>query len=132
MECAGDYNKSFTMQSVVKPIILLLALIDNGTQPVRDSVGVEATGKPFDAFNYSDQALSKENINPMINTGAIVLCSLVKGENYKEKFDRLLDLTRKLSGNPALEADEQVFLSEKLTGKKALEALSRNLELSIF
>ena len=34
-------------------------------------MGVEATGKPFDAFNYSDQPLTKANINPMINTGAI-------------------------------------------------------------
>lgn len=45
---AGDYQETFTMQSVIKPMILLLALIDSGIERVRDLVGVEATGKPFD------------------------------------------------------------------------------------
>lgn len=116
--CAGDFDKGFTMQSIIKPIILLMALIDNGTDPVRDLVGVEATGKPFDAFNYSDQALNCEHINPMINTGAIALCTLIKGRSYREKFERLLDLTRLISGNPDMQVDEQVYMSEKQTGNK--------------
>ena len=73
--CAGDCFDRFTIQSVVKPLILLLALMDSGMEKVRDLVGVEATGKPFDAFNYSDQALTGAHINPMINTGAIALCT---------------------------------------------------------
>ncbi len=114
----GDYDKTFTMQSIIKPMILLTALMDNGAEAVRRLVGVEATGKPFDAFNYSDQALNCENINPMINTGAIALCSLIKGDNYLEKFNKILDLTRKVSGNPAIQVDEQVYASEKATGNK--------------
>lgn len=115
---AGDHEKRFTVQSIIKPIILLMALMDNGAGSVRDLVGVEATGKPFDAFNYSDQALNGEHINPMINTGAIALCTLIKGRTYEEKFSRLLDMTRRISGNPNLEVDEQVYLSEKTTGSK--------------
>ena len=118
MEHTGDYEKPFTMQSVAKPMILLMALMDNGAETVQKLVGVEATGKPFDAFNYSDQALNKEHINPMINTGAIMLCTLIKGDTYQEKFARLLDLTRRISGNENLEVDEQVYLSEKATGSK--------------
>ena len=68
---AGDCAAPFTMQSVVKPLILLLALMDSGIDTIRALVGVEATGKPFDTFNYSDQALTGAHINPMINTGAI-------------------------------------------------------------
>lgn len=115
---AGDYNKKFTMQSVIKPLILLIALTDNNTNTARKLVGVESTGKPFDAFNYSDQALSRENINPMINAGAIALCTLIHGKNYDEKFQRLLELTRKVSGNNTLDIDPQVYASEKLTGNK--------------
>jgi len=114
----GESDRMFTMQSVVKPVILLLALMDNGVESVRNLVGAESTGKPFDAFNYSDQALKNEHINPMINTGAIALCSLLKGENYDEKFGRLLNLVRKLAQNPKLQVDENVYLSEKLTGNK--------------
>lgn len=115
---AGDCAAPFTMQSVVKPLILLLALMDSGIDTVRALVGVEATGKPFDTFNYSDQALTGAHINPMINTGAIALCTLIRGRDYGERFDRLLELVRTLADNPKLEADQAVFRSEQLTGNK--------------
>ena len=119
MECfAGDHNATFTMQSVVKPLILLLALEDSGVDRVRELVGVEATGKPFDTFNYTDLALKSEHINPMINAGAIALCTLIKGETFRDKTNRLLEFTRKLAKNDNLEIDNAVYLSEKLTGNK--------------
>jgi len=116
--CAGDCFDNFTMQSIVKPLILLLALMDSGIEKVRALVGVEATGKPFDAFNYSDQALTGAHINPMINTGAIALCTLIDGGTYDIKFARLLEFTRRLSGNTELKVDDSVYLSEKETGSK--------------
>ena len=116
--CAGDCYDTFTMQSIVKPLILLLALMDSGSEKVRGLVGVEATGKPFDAFNYSDQALTGAHINPMINTGAIALCTLIRGDTYEEKFTRLLEFARIMSGNPHMEVDQAVYLSEKATGSK--------------
>ncbi len=116
--CAGDHDMKFTMQSVVKPLIFLAALMDNGIDRVRELVGVEATGKPFDAFNYSDQALNRENINPMVNAGAIAMCTLIRGDTYIQKFDRLLQLVQRVAGNPQLAVDEKVYLSEKATGSK--------------
>ncbi len=115
---AGHWQTTFTMQSIIKPVILLAALMDSGEERVRQLVGMEATGKPFDAFNYSDQALAAGHINPMINTGAIALCTLIGGETYEEKFQRLLWLTRTLAGNEGLQVEESVFLSEKATGSK--------------
>ena len=115
---AGDYEVPFTMQSVVKPLILLLALEDVGVEKVRTLVGVEATGKPFDTFNYTDLALRNEHINPMINAGAIALCTLIKGNTYGEKTERLLAFTRRLAKNDTLTIDKDVYLSEKQTGNK--------------
>lgn len=115
---AGDCKKEFTIQSIIKPILLLQALMDNGIECVKSHVGVEATGKPFDAINYTDQALVGENLNPMVNMGAIAMCTLIKGDTYEEKFNRLLDLTRKLAANPEITVDEAVYLSEKRTGNK--------------
>lgn len=128
---AGDYKKQFTIQSVVKPILLLLALMDNGIDVVKQHAGVEATGRPFDAISYTDQALVSENINPMVNIGAIAMCSLIKGDTYEEKFQRLLELTRKLADNPDIEMDEAVYLSEKRTGHKnrAMAYLLKNYGL---
>lgn len=115
---AGDYKKRFTIQSVVKPILLLQALMDNGKDFVRARVGVEATGKPFDAINVTDQTLLSEHINPMVNMGAIAMCTLIKGKNGEERFQRLLELTRALAGDPEIALDEAVYLSEKRTGNK--------------
>ena len=115
---AGDYQKTFTIQSVVKPILLLLALMDNGEEYVRSRVGVEATGKPFDAINVTDQALLSEHLNPMVNMGAIACCTLIHGQDYKERFQRLLELIRRLADNPNIDVDERVYQSEKATGYK--------------
>ena len=79
---AGDSRRSFTIQSVMKPLSLLLALQDNGRETVRAHVGVEATGKPFDAINVADNALLAKHLNPMVNAGAILMCQLIGGETY--------------------------------------------------
>lgn len=130
----GDSKVRFTIQSIIKPILLLLALMDNGEEYVRSRVGVESTGKPFDAINISEsisQEILSEHINPMVNMGAIVMCTLIKGENYRERFDRLLELTRTLANNPQIDVDEEVYLSEKATGNKnrALAFLMRSCGL---
>ena len=115
---AGRDTTRFTIQSIVKPILLLLALMDNGIDAVRCKVGVEATGKPFDAINATEQRLDSEHINPMVNMGAIAMCTLIHGENYTVKFERLLELTRKLAGDNEITVDEAVYLSEKSHGSR--------------
>lgn len=116
--CAGNYSQKFTIQSIIKPILLLQALMDNGEAFVRSRVGVEATGKPFDAINVTDETLRSTHLNPMVNMGAIAMCSLIQGDSYEKKFQRLLALTRRLAGNPDIDIDEKVYLSEKATGNK--------------
>ena len=54
----------------------------------------------------------------MVNMGAIAICGLIHGASYEEKFQRLLELTRKLAGNPDIQLDQDVYLSEKHTGYK--------------
>ena len=115
---AGDCRQTFTIQSIVKPILLLQALLDNGAEFAMNRVGVEATGKPFDAINSSDQSLDSGNINPMVNMGAIVMCSLIHGRSYDERFQRLLELTRRLAGDHEIGVDEAVYCSEKSHGSK--------------
>ena len=114
---AGDCHHKFTLQSVVKPVLLLQALLDNGVEAVQSRVGVEATGKPFDAINAGDQALDSGHINPMVNMGAIVMCTLIHGASCEERFQRLLELTGKLAGEK-LGIDEAVYRSEKEHGSK--------------
>lgn len=59
-----------------------------------------------------------DHLNPMVNMGAIAMCTLIKGKDYEERFRRLLDLTRQLAGDQEIDLDQQVYLSEKRTGNK--------------
>lgn len=115
---SGDYMHKFTIQSIVKTILLLQALLDNGIETVSSRIGVEATGKPFDAINVSGEKLDSKHLNPMVNMGAILMCTLIDGETYEEKFHRILTLTRELAGNPDITIDANVYLSEKEYGNK--------------
>lgn len=125
---AGDWDKTFTIQSIVKTIFLMLAAQDNGIEFVKNHVGVEATGKPFNAIDYAEHRLLSEHINPMVNIGAIAVCELVKAKDNAERLERLLQYTRDITGNQSLEVDHAVFLSEKRTGHKnrALAYLLKN------
>ena len=115
---AGDCRQPFTLQSMVKPVLLLQALLDNGACAVQSKVGVEATGKPFDAINAGEHTLDSRHINPMVNMGAIVMCTLIHGGSYEERFQRLMNLTGQLVGDDTITIDQAVYLSEKSHGSK--------------
>ncbi|MGB5823104.1 MAG: glutaminase A [Proteocatella sp.] len=116
---AGNHDRVFTIQSVCKPLILMLALIDNGEDFIRERIGVESTGKPFNAImDFTQGQELREHINPMVNIGAIAMCSMISGKDKDEKFNRFLDLTKKLSGNNTLDINQDVFESERKTGDR--------------
>ncbi|WP_432667283.1 glutaminase A [Wukongibacter baidiensis] len=115
---SGEYNKSFTIQSISKTISLLLALQDNGIEYLMENIGLESTGKPFDAIDYTESQILRKHINPMVNMGAIAVYHMIKGETYEEKFHRALTLAKKLMGNELIEVNETVYESEKMTGNK--------------
>jgi len=115
---AGDWEKQFTIQSICKPILLLQAIIDNGTDYVKEHVGMEATGKPFNAIDYSEHLLLREHINPMVNIGAIAVCGMIKADSDQERFEKILSMLKRITGDPDLAVDERVFNSERETGNK--------------
>lgn len=115
---AGDYNKKFTMQSISKILTLILSLMDNGEEKVFENVGMEPTGDSFNSIVNLELKNIHKPFNPMINAGAIATTSLLAGDTGDEKIERILDLARKLSGNENIEINEDVYLSEKLTGDR--------------
>lgn len=113
----GNYDKKFTIQSISKVIALMLAIIDNGEEEVFKRVGMEATDEPFNSLYKLDFPHIDKPANPMINAGAIVTTSLIKGEG-EEKLNRLLGILRKITSNNTINYNQEVFLSEKTTGDK--------------
>lgn len=114
---AGDSRATFTLQSISKIISLILAIRDRGAEYLfHDKVGVEPTGDPFNSIIKLET--KTRPFNPFINAGAIAVASCINGENAEEKFERFLELTRKLCNNDKIELNESVYRSEKGTGDR--------------
>ncbi|MEG0773327.1 glutaminase A [Clostridium sp.] len=115
---AGDYDTKFTIQSISKVIILMLAVLDNGTEYVFSKIGMEPTESAFNSIINLESNKQKKPLNPMINAGAIATVSLINGESAEEKFNRVLKFTRKITSNDSIEVNHNVYLSEKDTGDR--------------
>lgn len=59
---------------------------------------------------------SHKPLNPFINAGAIVCTSMVQGDNGIEKFNRIHNMIKIMADNPAIDINQSVYRSEKLTG----------------
>lgn len=114
----GNHKSTFTIQSISKVVSLLLALEDNGTDKFFTRIGKEATGDPFNSIIKLETSRESKPLNPLINSGAITVTDMIKGNTVSEKFDRLLDYFKLITGNNGLQINEKVFHSEKTTGNR--------------
>lgn len=122
---AGDVEAEFTIQSVSKPFVFALAVDALGLHEVRKHVDLEPSGEPFNAISL-DEASGRPR-NPMINAGAIVMTSLMRGDTAEEKFAVVRAGLDRFAGRD-LQVDEEVFSSEASTGdrNRALAYLTRS------
>jgi glutaminase len=121
----GDVDQRFTIQSISKPFAYGLALEDLGVDAVSARVGVEPTGDPFNSITVDEE--SNRPFNPMVNAGAIVTTSLVRGATAHAKLGRIMDAFGRFVGHD-LWIDEEVFQSERASGdrNRAIAYLMRN------
>lgn len=115
---SGDWNTKFTIQSISKIVTLMLAIIDNGEEYVFSKVGMEPTGDPFNSIRKLETSRRKKPYNPMINAGAIAVCSMIKGSDAREKFHRLLDFFRLISEDETLDVNYKIYCGESETGNR--------------
>ncbi|OWF38844.1 glutaminase kidney isoform, mitochondrial-like isoform X2 [Mizuhopecten yessoensis] len=112
----GDINVPFCLQSVSKPLTYSMVLNELGPEIVHQYVGHEPSGHPFNMICLDR---NDKPHNPMINSGAIVTCSLVKQEmNSADKFDHTLSMFKKLAGGELMSFNNGVYLSEKETADR--------------
>lgn len=112
----GDWNYLFTLQSISKPLVLALAIMDLGEEVVFERVGVEPTGEEFNSINKL--VGHPKPFNPMINAGAISVTSLIKEFRANSSYDFLLNFIRKVTGNKKISLNEEVYSSERLTADR--------------
>ena len=104
----GDYQHPYCVQSTSKAITYCIATELNGENKVHEHVGREASGVTFNAI-----ALNKYERphNPMINSGAIMTCSLIKPElNLADRFE--------YTGGEHIGFDNAAYHSEKETADR--------------
>ena len=102
---AGDAQYRFAIESISKVCTLALALEDMGRQAVQEKIGVSPTGLPFNSVMalelHGDKPLS-----PLVNAGAMAAASLVKAASREERWQRILDMQRRLGAKDIAMSDE--------------------------
>jgi glutaminase len=97
----------FTVMSVSKPFVFALVCDAVGSEAVRERVGVNATGLPFNALAAIERGVDGRT-NPMVNPGAIAATSLVPGSTFEEKWTFLHEGLSRFAGR-RLAMNEEVL-----------------------
>ena len=113
----GDVGVYHSIQSVSKPLTYAFALEENDFESVHQYVGVEPSGRPFNAL---DLLPDFRPFNPCVNAGAIMMAGLVASlrpeKNSREIAQELMDLWFGLCGESApVKYSEETMLSERET-----------------
>lgn len=113
---AGDDNTQFAIESISKVPVLLLALEENGLKNVFQHVDEEPTGFSFNSILNMEINKRHYPMNPFVNTGAIVVNSLIPGKDSAKRFDRILNFMKEICNDPDLTLNEEIYHSESQTG----------------
>ena len=113
---AGDADHEFTVMSVSKPFVFALACEALGPEAVRERIGVNPTGLPFDSLEAIERTYDGRT-NPMVNAGAIATTSIAPGAGAEERWRFLLDGLSGFAGRP-LSVDAAVYASASATNHR--------------
>ena len=124
---AGDADYKFSIQSVAKPFTAALVMAQQGPQAIRDKIGVEPTGLPFNSRLAIELYPKQRSVNPMVNAGAIAAVSLVQATSEQDRWNKIIDNFNGYSGT-TLTVLEDVYKSEYETafGNRAIANLLFN------
>lgn len=115
---SGDSGQEFSIQSIAKAFVYALVCETIGHDEVRDRIGVNNTGLPFDSV-MAIELNAGHTMNPMVNAGALATTSLVPGESWDEKWEFIHRGLSAFAGRD-LELDEEVYASEMETNLRNL------------
>jgi glutaminase len=112
---AGDADEPFSIQSISKVFTLILAL-GRVRASLWNHVGREPSGSPFNSIVQLEAEQGKPR-NPLINSGAIVVCDQLMGRRpADEAVAEILDFLRERSGDAGIAIDDRVANSEAEAG----------------
>ncbi|MDD1794812.1 glutaminase A [Enterovibrio sp. ZSDZ42] len=102
---AGDSDYGFAIESISKVATLALLMEDVGPEIVREKIGAEPTGLPFNSVmalcEHQDKPLS-----PLVNAGAMASVSLLNATDPENRWARILDMQRRMTAASIMLSDE--------------------------
>ncbi|GAB4558266.1 MAG: hypothetical protein Tsb0020_03100 [Haliangiales bacterium] len=116
---AGDADSWFTVQSTAKAFALAAAFDHVAADEISARVGFEPTGEDFGSISKLDRM--QRPMNPMVNSGALSICSMLKARFGSDCEEKIFGLLGVAAGAP-MEIDDAVFASEMATtdGNRAI------------
>lgn len=113
---AGDTGHPFTIMSVSKPFLFALVCQALGAQQARARLGVNSTGLPFNSVMAMELSADGRT-NPMVNSGALAVTSLVPGATAEEKWEFIHGGLSRFAGR-ALAVNEEVYASASASNQR--------------
>ncbi|MBO3663814.1 glutaminase A [Microbacterium stercoris] len=113
---AGDATHAFSIQSISKLFVYALVIQEVGHAPVREIVGVNNTGLPFNSL-IALELNDGHPMNPMVNAGAIATTALMPGSTTAEQWERVREGLSAFAGRP-LSLNGEVYRSEAATNDR--------------
>src|SRR5271168_2775589 len=110
---AGDTHYGFAIESISKVFTLALVIDLIGSEALREKVGVDPTGLPFNSVMALELHGGKP-LSPLVNAGAIATASLVPGDTADVCWAKILDVQSRFAGRTIVLSDE-VNTSEQTT-----------------
>ena len=112
---AGDANYAFAIESIAKVFTLSLVMGESGPEVVKQKLGANATGMPFNSVIALE--LHKDNpLSPLVNAGAMATVSLVKAANAAERWQKIA-ANMDAFADAELSLNQAVFESESDTNQ---------------
>mmetsp|Transcript_7422 Transcript_7422/g.27739 ORF Transcript_7422/g.27739 Transcript_7422/m.27739 type:complete len:929 (-) Transcript_7422:2768-5554(-) len=112
----GDSKHDFTIQSCSKVFTYCIASDDVGSEQMHKHIGYEPSGKSFNAFTLDH---NRKPHNPLINSGAITTCSLIRPtESPTFRFNFIQKRFTEFAGGAKVSFDNATFLSERDTADR--------------
>ncbi len=107
---AGEQDYRFSIQSVSKPFTAALIMTQQGPEVLREKIGVEPTGLPFNS-KLALEIYPERSVNPMVNAGAIAAVSLVQASSEEDRWNQVLKNIEGFAGSE-LPMLQEVYQSE--------------------
>jgi len=112
----GDTVSEVSIQSISKVFTMARVIEESGAKAISGNMGVDATGQAFNSIVAIEQYKGEE-MNPLVNPGAITATSMIKGANADAIWKTIINTYSDFAGRK-LFVDEKVYKSEAETNHR--------------